>query len=230
MSKHHGKTQMSETTAVMILLTVSGGFQDAYSYFVRGEVFANAQTGNIVLMAMNFFTGNFSAVIQYFIPVTSFVVGVLLTDQIRARATLRGVIHWRQIIVVIKIAILFFVGLIPVSETLNPIANALTSLSCAMQVQAFRKVNGHSYASTMCIGNMRSGMEAFSAFLRLKDRKLLRKAGQYFLVIFVFFIGAGIGSIMAFQSGNKAQYTIFVCCALLILCFILMMFHQEDTV
>ncbi len=30
-------------------------------------------------------------------------------------------------------------------------ANALVSFACAMQVQTFRKVRGHAYASTMCI-------------------------------------------------------------------------------
>ena len=44
------KWQMSESLALGIVLTLAGGFQDAYSYNCRGKVFANAQTGNIVLM------------------------------------------------------------------------------------------------------------------------------------------------------------------------------------
>lgn len=47
--------QMSEGTLVMLVLTLSGGLQDAYSYFVRGRVFANAQTGNIVLLGGHLF-------------------------------------------------------------------------------------------------------------------------------------------------------------------------------
>ena len=46
----------------------------------------------------------------------------------------------------------------------------------AGQVQAFRKVHGYPFASTMCIGNLRSGMESLVAGLRLHDRGLLRKA------------------------------------------------------
>ena len=42
--------QMSEAVSTGIFLTLSGGFQDAYTYYCRGKVFANAQTGNIVLM------------------------------------------------------------------------------------------------------------------------------------------------------------------------------------
>ena len=36
--------QMSETIRLGMLLAVSGGFMDAYSYIERDQVFANAQT------------------------------------------------------------------------------------------------------------------------------------------------------------------------------------------
>ena len=42
---------MSESMLLNLLLAFRGGFQDAYTYIVRDKVFANAQTGNIVLMS-----------------------------------------------------------------------------------------------------------------------------------------------------------------------------------
>ena len=53
--------QMSDAFRTTVFLTLSGGFQDAYTYMGRGKVFANAQTGNIVLMATNFCEGDFAA-------------------------------------------------------------------------------------------------------------------------------------------------------------------------
>ena len=44
------KVQISESIELGILLALSGGFMDAYSYIGRGEVFANAQTGNMLLL------------------------------------------------------------------------------------------------------------------------------------------------------------------------------------
>lgn len=35
----------------LAIFALAGGFQDAYSYNCRGKVFANAQTGNIVLLS-----------------------------------------------------------------------------------------------------------------------------------------------------------------------------------
>lgn len=218
------KKQMSEATSVMVALTISGGLQDAYSYFVRDKVFANAQTGNIVLMSEHFFSGDVRGGIRYLIPILAFALGVLIAEQLRAKFSNSKLFHWRQLIAAIEILLLFITGLLPVTKTLDPLANALTSCSCAMQVQAFRKVNGYSYASTMCIGNMRSAMESLSAYLRLGEKRLLRQAGQYFFVILMFILGAGAGGIAAQHIGRQL---IWASCALLFLCFALM-FIKED--
>ena len=51
--------QMSETLRLGIILALSGGFMDAYSYLERGNVFANAQTGNLLLFGVNLAEGNY---------------------------------------------------------------------------------------------------------------------------------------------------------------------------
>ena len=50
-------------TAVM--LTMTGGFLDSYTYFNRGKVFANAQTGNIARMGLNLAQGNILLTLRY---------------------------------------------------------------------------------------------------------------------------------------------------------------------
>ena len=77
----------------------------------------------------------------------------------------------------------------------------------------------------MCIGNMRSGMEAFSAYTRTGNRELLLKGGQYFLVILTFFLGAGIGGALAETGGRRM---IWISCALLIVSFLLMFLRSEE--
>ena len=60
------------------------------------------------------------------------------------------------------------------------IATMLVSFSCSMQVQSFRKVNGYGYASTMCIGNLRSGTESLSIYLRDRNIGALKKTAHYY--------------------------------------------------
>ncbi len=78
MAKRLKSNQMSDTFTNAIFLTLSGGFQDAYTYLCRGKVFANAQTGNIVLMSTHFFEGEFGLILHYLIPVISLYSGYAL--------------------------------------------------------------------------------------------------------------------------------------------------------
>ena len=56
--------QYSDSFRVGILLALTGGFLDAYTYISRGNVFANAQTGNMVMLGINFMEGNFRGIIN----------------------------------------------------------------------------------------------------------------------------------------------------------------------
>ena len=68
--------QMSEAYITAAFLTLSGGFQDAYTYCVRGKVFANAQTGNIVLFGIHLFQEEWGKAARYLIPVCAFTAGI----------------------------------------------------------------------------------------------------------------------------------------------------------
>ena len=219
--KTNKQIQMSESFLNSAVLAVSGGFQDAYTYFTRDKVFSNAQTGNVVLMSQEFMAGNFIGGSKYLLPCLAFGLGVLVTEQINARYKMAKRIHWRQLIILIEIAILAIVGFIP--HSLNMAATVLVSFSCAMQVQAFRKVNGFAYASTMCIGNLRSGTDALSAFLREKRKEPLIKAFHYYGIIFFFAVGAGIGGNLSVAWGI---HTIWVSCILLLISMVFMWYEK----
>lgn len=46
------KKHISESFRLAAVLALVGGFLDAYTYICRGQVFSNAQTGNIVLVGL----------------------------------------------------------------------------------------------------------------------------------------------------------------------------------
>lgn len=217
----HG--QMSDKFRSAVFIILSGGFQDAYTYCCRGGVFANAQTGNIVLMSAALFRGDWEAVVKYLVPVLSFLLGIAVAELVHVHYRRQEKIHWRQIVLIEEILLLFIVGFIP--GTLDPLANALVSFVCALQVQTFHKIHGQPYASTMCIGNMRSGMESLVAYFRSRDHETLVKSLTYFGVIGVFAAGAGIGSVLSQAIGHGI---IWVCCGLLSVSFFLMFIHEKQ--
>ena len=174
--KNFSGKQMSEAFINSAFLALSGGFQDAYTYNTRNEVFSNAQTGNVVLMSQHFMTGDWKAGVRYLLPLIAFVLGVFVADQIQMRYKYARRLHWRQGILLAEIVILFVVGFIP--HSLNMTATIFVSFACAMQVQTFRKMGGYSYASTMCIGNLRSGTAAFSHYLQDKKTEQLKECSK----------------------------------------------------
>ena len=211
--------QMSEAFVNSTFLALSGGFQDAYTYFTREEVFSNAQTGNVVLMSQHFMCGKWLEGLRYLFPILAFAVGVWVAEQIQGRFRYAKRLHWRQGILLLEIIILFVVGFIPTS--LDMAATALVSFACAMQVQTFRKVNGYSYASTMCIGNLRSGIAALSGYVREHKSSQAEQMLYYFGIIFLFALGAGLGGVMSMHAAIGIR-AIWVSCVLLLISFGLM--------
>ena len=213
---------MSEAMSTGIFLTLSGGFQDAYTYYTRGKVFANAQTGNIILLGHNAMNGDFTDAFRYLVPVLAFAGGIYISEVIRGIYREYGKLHWRQIVVVLEILLLFVEGFLP--QSMNMAANILVSFVCAMQVEAFRKMKGSAYASTMCIGNLRSATEMLYRYRHTKEKGCLEKCLRYYGVILVFGIGAALGS---FMTSLFEERTIWISCGFLFVCFCIM-FIKED--
>lgn len=219
--KHHG--QMSESFLTASLLSLSGGLQDAYTYLARGEVFANAQTGNIVLMSVRLFEGAWTQAIRYLVPLGAFFLGVLTAELMHLRYKKMERFHWRQLVLLGEIVLLAAVGFLP--QSWNLLANSVVSFACAMQVQAFRKVDGYAFASTMCIGNLRSGTESLCAYWSSGAPQARKKAGRYFGVIALFGVGAGLGGVLLPYLGFG---TIWISCALLTAAFVVMFAREEQ--
>jgi hypothetical protein len=61
--------RIEESLGLALLLAVVGGFLDAYTYIGRGGVFANAQTGNIVLLGIYASKGEWQQVLRVILPI-----------------------------------------------------------------------------------------------------------------------------------------------------------------
>lgn len=214
--------KVSESIRLGSILMFSGGFLDAYSYLVRGQVFATAETGNIALMGISLARGDLAMAGRYLIPVAAYAAGIFLTEWIRMRVGENGTVHWKEGILWLELLVMVLVGFMP--QKWNSLVNCLIGFSCAMQVEAFRKMKGSAYASTMCIGNLRSATEMLYRYRHTKEKGCLEKCLRYYGVILVFGIGAALGS---FMTSLFEERTIWISCGFLFVCFCIM-FIKED--
>ena len=214
--------QTSDTFRIGILLSMVGGFTDAYTFIIRGNVFTNAQTGNIVLLGLKLVEAKWGEVIFYLFPISAFVLGILAAEFIRTKLKGKKRIHWRQIVILIEILVLFFLAFIP-QGNYDVIVNVAISFICSLQVQSFRKVNGNLSATTMCTGNLRSGTEQLYRYIAQKDSEAKEKYMVYYGLILFFIIGAVAGALFTEILREKA---LFACCGILIIVFAVM-FRDE---
>ena len=210
--------QMSESIKLGVILAIAGGFMDAYSYMCRGKVFANAQTGNILLLGINISERNWQMALHYLVPVLAFAIGIALADLVKIRTKDLTLLHWRQISVFCEAVILLSVSFIP--QDFNLVANALTSLACGIQVESFRKI----HATTMCIGNLRSATQHMCSYANTKDKEYIKKGLLYYGIIFFFVIGAVIGNACVEMFAEKA---LLIASAILAVAFVMMFVDGE---
>jgi uncharacterized membrane protein YoaK (UPF0700 family) len=210
--------QMSESLLVAALLAIVGGFFDAYSYIARGQVFANAQTGNIVLLGYYIAHGQGRTAFLYIIPICSFAVGVFITEYMKRKYNSNEKFHWRQGIIILELFFVVIVGFLPAGSW-NILANTMISFICAMQVEAFRKVEGNTFASTMCTGNLRSASEQLFRWFFDHDKNAKQKSVRYVFIIVCFIFGAIAGTFLTVRFNEKA---ISICSLILFLIFVLM--------
>ena len=218
---------ISETLRFSILLSFIGGFLDAYSYLCRGGVFATAQTGNIVLLGLSLADQKWDNTLHYLIPILAFSGGIVLTEFIRNRYASypsHSGYHWKQLLLLVELVLFTFVAAMP--ETLNFYANSVISLACGIQVHSFSKIYDINFSTTMCTGNLRSGIVHLYGFLSTKETHHIHAWWIYTCVNLVFIVGAISGY---FAVSQWKEASILCCLPLLLLAFLAMFTPYKES-
>ncbi len=208
----------SESYIVGVLLAIAGGYLDVYTYVCRGGVFANAQTGNIVLLGISVADGNWDRIWFYTFPILAFMAGILITEYVRKKYRYNSGLHWRQIVIAMEFLVLLGIAFVP-SGPFDDVINMLVSFVCSMQVESFRLLHGSAYATTMCTGNLRSATEQLFYYNINKDKKARDKSLRYYGIIFFFVVGAVIGTAL---TRVYLERSVLFACLLLLMVFIIM--------
>lgn len=201
-----------EWLEIGLLLCLAGGFLDAYTYVTRGGVFANAQTGNLILLAIGLAAGNGIAALRYLVPVLLFFAGVFLSELLlrlgkKTRSDFRG----HGFVLAAEIAALVVVGFLP-ADVPDMLVNALVSFAAAVQFDNFRRLEGKPFATAFCTGNLRSATEHVFHAVVEKQKGAIRTACKYFAVIAAFLAGIVAGY---FASHTLGEYAVLIAAAVL---------------
>lgn len=192
--KHH-----SDSLFIGIILFFIGGFQNVYTYMNCGKVFANLQTGNMILMSINLVEGNISIASRYLVPLCSFWLGCVVGAAINIKYKYINKIHWRVILLIIEMT-----NTIIATCLANPLYSAgLITFNCALTLEAFKEVDHRSLPTTMMIGNMRKAIDYLTKYFLQHHKKDLKEGLFVIGLLLVFIIGAISSAMLSVNFGNK---------------------------
>lgn len=205
----------AESLRLGILLAIVGGFLDAYTFICRGGVFANAETGNIVLVALGITNRNYKNALMASIPILAFVIGVLVTEKIREVSIRKyeGSEKAEKVILIIEAIVLFIIGFIP--DTIHHIfVTSTIAFVSSVQISSFRRLVDSPYSTTMCTGNLRTASQSAYLAITKKDKGASARAIRYVVIILSFLVGASLGGVLTLYIGVKS---IWLCSLLLLI-------------
>ena len=197
--------KIHESVPFAILLALVGGYLDAYTFIGRGGVFANAQTGNIVLLGVYAAEGEWRQALMHIPPIAAFVAGVILSEALKNKQSHIILSDWERVVLILEMAVLFLVGFIPYSVSNNVVTVAISFVT-SIQVSSFRKLVDSPYASTMSTGNLRTASHALYFAFTQKDKAAAIRAARFLGIIFTFLIGAFLGGLLTVRFESKAVW------------------------
>ena len=136
------------------LLAAVGGFLDAFTYFGHGRVFANAMSGNIVLLGAFAAARDWRQGFRHLTPIAAFLLGVATAQLPRLPAIRKFITDAAPAALAVEIAFLMAAGFYPENSPDVPLVLGI-SFVAALQSSTFDRVHEWSYSSTMTTGNLR---------------------------------------------------------------------------
>jgi uncharacterized membrane protein YoaK (UPF0700 family) len=194
-----------------LLLTLTNGFMDAHTYYVRGGVFANVQTGNVIFFAIDMSERKVTAAMAHVWPILAFMVGMALAAHIKSGRVERFVPHPLRWTMTVQVVALAAIGFVPVTVAHNYVTVPI-AFPAAMQMGLFRNIGDLAYLPVATTGNLMRFVESgYDGFIEKRSASR-RACGIYGTLIVGFTGGALIG---AFASRAWGAHAIWLAAGIL---------------
>ena len=177
-----------ETRVVFELLMMTAGMMGAYTFNLRGGVFSNAQTANIVLMSIAFGKMDIRHGFYYLIPISAYLLGAVLSEILPKPVKKIRLIRWDTLLIFLEMLILYIIGFIPLTIN-HHVVQIMINFICAMQHNTFRQAESIPMTTTLCTNHLRQVAVWCIKYIKDKDNHSLIREKSHISMIAFFFIG-----------------------------------------
>ena len=188
------------------VLMFATGFVDAYTFLQHGHVFAQAMTGNLVLIAIGAFDPGIVAFWRPLVSYLAFVLGVVAVwAWSRRHAPGRRLPGPQLATLGLQVAVLAVVGFVT-GDALSVLITACISFASGMQIAAFRDVGRASFTTTVMTTNSMKTVNAALTAVTSADPESRAVARAYGMALAGFVAGAFLGAFLSTRLGNRAAW------------------------
>ena len=195
--------QRPETTIQGALLSCVGGYLDAFT-FVRFGLFANAQTGNVVLLGVDAGRAEWHDALLRLVPIVVFFLTVIGIEVLARLAAAGRVRRPLRVALGVEITGLLLVTALPDRAPQLAITITVTMVA-AIQFSTFRTLVDAPYSSLLASGNLRALAVSLHQRVINRDATTNGQILRFVVVIVAFIAGATLGAVITSQLGNAAS-------------------------
>ncbi len=192
-----------ERLRTFILMIAVGGFLGAYTFTVKGGVFCNAQTANFVMLAVQIGKINWSGALYYFIPITAYLLGAVISEFLPKRINKFEIIRWDTFFIAFEMVSFLALGFVP-DDAPPQICQVSINFIASMQYNTFRQAKKVPMATTFCTNHLRQVGVNIVKWFSKKDSSAGMRLKMHFLMLITFIGGAIVSTFLCTKFGGKA--------------------------
>ncbi len=186
-----------------------GGFCGGYTIFNHCDIFANAQTGNLIKLVCNACSGQLESVGYMILMFFIYAGGNVFYAVTRKYSKL----SMKIVSFIVTAVCIFLTGVLSSAEN-NYIAVFPIFFMAPVQWNAFKTAGGNSSATTFSSNNVRQAVMLLTKYFLDKDKKALKSSRFYWATLLCFHLGVAFSCLLSLEFGVHSIWFCYILLAL----------------
>lgn len=179
----------NERLWLFCMLMLIAGFWGGFTYSLRGKVFVNAQTGNLVFLSLGIASWDTALIKNALATLLAYFCGIITAEFISKEINKISFLIWERILLFFSLIVTILLGFIPETAPYE-LTNFTIAFIAAMQFNTFEKAHGMGMATPFCTNHVKQASANFVRFLKTRDNNKLRISLSHLSMIISFVTGA----------------------------------------
>lgn len=179
----------NERLWLFCMLMLIAGFWGGFTYSLRGRVFVNAQTGNLIFLSLGIASWDIHLIKNALATFLAYFCGIIIAELISKEINKISFLIWERILLFFSLIVTIFLGFIPETAPYE-FSNFSIAFIAAMQFNTFEKAHGLGMATPFCTNHVKQASANLIRFLKTKDSNKLKISLSHLSMILSFITGA----------------------------------------